>query len=90
MDHIGRASVGKEYDDHYEILAYSDNRSDFLSEVKAAEAGNTETLTWEVYLAKGGLHLTDMNVTVRGKESSYRVLADLRQFVPTLKIALAE
>ncbi len=29
MDHIGRASVGREIGDHYEILAYSDNRSDF-------------------------------------------------------------
>lgn len=29
MKHRNRASVGRDCDDHYEILAYSDNRSDF-------------------------------------------------------------
>lgn len=29
MKHRGRASVGIDCNDHYEILAYSDNRSDF-------------------------------------------------------------
>ena len=40
MDHIGRASVGKEYDDHYEILAYSDNRSDFPELSRMAKKNN--------------------------------------------------
>lgn len=29
MKHRDRASVGRDCQDHYEILAYSDNRSDF-------------------------------------------------------------
>lgn len=29
MKYRNRASVGRDCDDHYEILAYSDNRSDF-------------------------------------------------------------
>ena len=29
QSHIGRASVLKDYEDYYEVLAYSDNASDF-------------------------------------------------------------
>ena len=42
MDHIGRASVIKGYDDHYEVLAYSDNESDFPELSRMARNNNAK------------------------------------------------
>lgn len=42
MDHIGRASVLKGYDDHYEVLAYSDNESDFPELSRMARKNNAK------------------------------------------------
>ena len=40
--HIGRASVLKGYDDHYEVLAYSDNAEDFPELSRMARKQNAK------------------------------------------------
>ena len=40
MKHRNRASVGRDCKDYYEILAYSDNRSDFPELTKMARNNN--------------------------------------------------
>ena len=39
-DHIGRVSVGKDKGDYYEILAYSDQKSDFPELTRLARREN--------------------------------------------------
>ena len=42
QSHIGRASVLKGYEDHYEVLAYSDNESDFPELSRMARKNNAK------------------------------------------------
>ena len=40
FSHKGRVSVGRDFDDYYEILAYSDNKSDFPELTRLARREN--------------------------------------------------